>query len=210
MQRPYTKDFIFDTVKLMDTRAKKLTDEEIHAVIDDGYSEMAAIYHLFSNQEVIDLAPIYESQEVKFTIEIEEDVVDVYEIYLTVENQSFDLYEHGIKKIDDRNAIYSDNRMMGVVHINLSQTDEVCDNAVIKYFYTPDSTDEVVYMDKPTFLAAKNAFHASLLDKFHDTERYMQKLAAVKRTVNAAIPKDPHDLIGTRDSIFPGGVINGL
>ena len=206
MKRRFTKAQIVELVKNTDKRALKLSDEQIDTVIDAGYAEMATVYHLFSNEEIIDLAPIYDSMENKFTIDIEEDVVDVYEFYLSVENQSYELYEHGIKEITNVNAIYLDSRYKGRVHINLSRAGEICNNVVIKYFYTPKSTDEDVYMDQPTYLAVQNAFAAALLDRLHDVERSMQKLAAMKRTVTAAIPKDPKDLITDRVKIFPAGV----
>ncbi len=206
MKRPFSREDITNYVMNIDKRALKLDSDQIDAVIDAGYAEMGSVYHLFSNEEIIDLVPIYESTENKFTVDIEEDVVEVYECYLTVEDQSFELYDHGIKEITNVNAIYLDNRYNGRVHIDLSRAGEVCDNVVIKYFYTPKATDETVYMDQPTYLAAQNAFAAALLDRLHDVERSMQKLAAMKRTVNAAIPKDPEDLIAPRASVFPAGV----
>ena len=206
MKRKFTRAEIAELIVSLDVRARKFTPEQIDTIIDGGYAEMGSVYHLFSSEEVIDLAPMYESGENKFTIDVEEDVVEIYEFYLSVENQSFDEYEHGIKEITEPNAVFLDNRYHGRIHLDLSQAGEVCDNLVVKYFYTPKATDEEVYMDQPTYLAAQNAFAAVLLDRMHDVERSMQKLAAMKRTVNAAIPKDPRDLIEDRVKIFPDGV----
>ena len=197
---------IVDLIKSMDKRAERLTAEQIDLVIDMGYGELATIQHLFTNEEIIDMQPWYDELETKITINIEEDVVAIYDTYLTVENLSFDEFEHGIKKIKKPDAIYKDNRYNGVVHINLDQAGEHVDNAVIKYFYTPQSTDDEIYMDQQTYLACVNAWSAALYDRLHDIERSMQKLSAMRRTTMAVVPLDPEDLIDPKESIFPDGV----
>ena len=144
-----------------------------------------------------------------FTVDIDDDVVFIYDLYLTIENRDFSLFEHGIKKIVNVNSVYKDNREVGRVHVDLSKVDShesAIDNLVIKYFFTPTSTTEDIYMDQPTFLALKNALSTSLYDYMNDVERSMQKLAATKRTGLAAIPNDPEDLLEDKVSIFPRGV----
>ena len=67
------------------------------------------------------------------------------------------------------------------------------DNAVIKYYFTPTSSTEIVYMDAQTWLAFKSALGVALYDTLHDVERNGQKRAEVTRRAKAIIPDLPED-----------------
>ena len=212
MKREYTKTDIVGVVKRKDKRTESFSPEQFNDVINFAYAELSTVAKLFSDEAVIPVKPYYDNNETLFTIDIEEDVVHIYDLYLTNEAQNFDDFEHGIEKIREPNDIYRDNREVGRVHIDLSKarskinTIVQIENVVIKYFYTPHSSDDKVFMDQPTYLALSNALGTALYDYLNDTERSMQKLAATKRTGLAAIPNDPYDLLDKRDSMFPIGV----
>lgn len=189
-------------------RAKDLTDTEIDDIINDGFSELATIGKFFSDEEIIDLAPYYETNQMKDSIDILEDVVGVYDLYLTVEDQDFDLYEHGIRKIRDSNIIYQDNRQVGRIHMDLNNMamNVVADNLIIKYFYTPQATTQDIYMDHQTSLALDKAFGVALYSYLNDVERSGQKRAAMARIGLSIVSHIPEDLIDVRESMFPMGV----
>jgi len=212
MKREYTKQDIVNVVKRSDKRTETLTDDQIDDVINFAYAELSTVARLFTDEAIIPVVDYYNAGEMLFTIDVEDDVVYIYDLYLTNENQDFELYEHGIEKITDINAIYRDNRETGRVHINLAQArsetnaEVIVDNIIVKYFFTPHSTTESIFMDQPTFLALKNALSTALYDYMNDVERSMQKLSAMKRTGLAAIPNDPEDLLEGKPSMFPIGV----
>lgn len=193
MKKVYTPEMLISAVKGLDTRAQKLSDEKIATVIDDGYTELCTIIQAFSNEEIVNLDPFYETEETLITLDVEEDVSDIYDLYLTVENQDKDLYDYGIKKIRDDKIIYKDNRYNGRVHIDLDTLTETVNSAVIKYYYVPVNTTSNVYMDAQTWLALKSAIGVALYDTLHDVERNGQKRAEMTRRARAVMPSLPED-----------------
>jgi len=195
MKKAYAPETIIDAVINLDVRAKKLSMEQIAIVVDDAYAEFCTITQPFSNEEIVPLNEYYDVGEENITLDVQEDVSAIYEIYLTQEDKDPDIYKHGILKIRDESAIYLDNRYDGRVHVNLlsSSITGQADNAVIKYYYTPTSTTDTVYMDAQTWLALKSALGVALYDMLHDVERNGQKRAELARRVKGIIPKRPED-----------------
>lgn len=208
MKQQYSKADMIELIKTLDTRAEKLSDAKLDIILNMGFAELETVAKLFSGEEVIAMDNFYTSGETLITLDIEEDVSAIYDMYLTVENLNKDEYLYGIKQIRDKGCIYPDNRYMGRVHINLADTPEgeVIDNAVIKYFYVPKATNTYFYMDQPTYLATINAMGAALYDVLNDVARSQQKRAAMVRTATAITPYNPEDLIQTKPSMFPIGV----
>jgi len=124
MKNRYTPEDIIDAVKSLDTRAARLESDQITNVINDGYAELCTIIQAFSNEEVVDLQPFYDTGEQQVTLDIEEDVSEIYDLYLTIENKSKTSFDHGIRKIRDENIIYKDNRYNGRVHLDFDLLQE--------------------------------------------------------------------------------------
>jgi len=208
MNRKINREQLVSLINGFDVRAKKFTEEQYNEVIDFAFAEMSTIARLFSNEEVVSTKEFYDNNELIYTLDIQEDVVYVYDLYLTKENQDFNTYKHGIRKIRDENVVYKDNREVGRIHVDLTKHNEqlVFDNVVIKYFYTPQSTSEDIYLDQPTYLALKYALGMSLYELLNDVDRSMKKFSAMKRAALSAIPNDPEDLLIGKISIFPDGV----
>ncbi len=220
MLRKITRSEIITLIKNFDKRTETFTDEDYNYVMDMGYAELATIVHAFTNEEVVSLKPFYEAGENKFTIDVEEDVAYVYDLYLTIENlTNLDLYKHGIKKLTDENIVYKDSRMVGRVHVDLTNMDKEtypeivegtpANNLVIKYAYTPTSTTEDIYIDQPTYLAMRDAFGAALYNRLNDVERESQKRASLQRTGLAIVPQLPNDfrIIGDSDIADEGLIV---
>jgi len=193
MKKMYTPEMVLAATKTLDVRAQKLSDEKLATVINDAYTELSSISAVFSDEEVIALAPFYELGEELVTIDIQEDVTDIYDLYLTEENKDKDIYLYGIEKIRDKKVIYKDNRYNGRVHIDFSTLKTPTDNAVIKYYYVPTYTTENVYMDAQTWLTFKSALGVSLYDMLHDVERNGQKRAELTRRAKNIMPDRPED-----------------
>ncbi len=193
MKKAYTPDMILDVVKLLDTRADRLTDTQLNLIIDDGYTELCTIIQAFSNEEIVNLDPFYDGGEEKVTLDIEEDVNEIYDLYLSIESADPETYDYGIQKIRDKRIIYKDNRYNGRVHIDFQLMTNRADNAVLKYYYTPTSTSETVYMDAQTWLAFKSSLGVALYDTLHDVERNGQKRAEMTRRARAILPSMPED-----------------
>ena len=193
MKNQYAPEDIIDTVKSLDTRATRLEPEQITSIINDGYTELCTVIQAFSNEEVVDLRPFYDNDEKQVTLDIEEDVSEIYDLYLTVENQDKFSFDQGIKKIRDKRVIYRDNRYNGRVHLDFDLLKEKVDNAVLKYYYVPRSDAVQVYMDAQTWLAFKSALGVALYDTLHDVERNGQKRAEMLRRAKAILPSMPED-----------------
>ncbi len=210
MKKAYSYDDIKKMIIGLDVRAQKLTDDQINMIMDTGYAELATVVQTFADEEVIPCDQFYDIGEPVQTIDIQEDVVELYGLYLTIENLSFEEFPHGIQKfesVDYPNAVYQDNRYNGRVHIDLTQMPEgkSADNLVIKYFYTPQHTTETVYMDQQTALATRYAMSAALYLELHDVERESQKRAAMQRTGRAITETHPRDLYEPTPAIFKDG-----
>lgn len=206
MKKEYTPETLINAVQNLDVRTKKLTDVQINNVIDDAYTELCTVIQVFSDEEVIPLAPFYETGEQRITLDIEEDVNDIYDLYLTIEGKDKDIYEYGIEKIRDEKIIYKDERYNGRVHVDLDTMVQSADNIVLKYYYTPTSTTESVYMDAQTWLAFKSALGVAVYDTLHDVERNGQKRAEMGRRAKAIMPSLPED---ATDPAY-GHIFNGL
>lgn len=199
MKKAYTNETITTTVKALDVRAQKFSTDQINNVIDDAYSELCTIVQAFSDEEVVELDSFYEAGELQITLDIEEDVVEIYDLYLTKENLDKTVYDYGIEQTRSEKLIYRDNRYNGRVHVDLDANAQSTlpnsnyDNAIIKYYYIPTSTTEVVYMDAQTWIAFKSALGVALYDEVHDVERNGQKRAEMARRAKAIIPSMPED-----------------
>jgi len=220
MKVEYTKEYFVNRIKNLDVRAKKLSDDDIDNILNDGFAEISTIGMLFSDEEVIDMADYYSNGEKQLTLDIEEDVTQIYDYYLTNESQASDIFYHGIQKLQDsrfkrldnsdQNSMWKDNRYNGRVHINLDEVPNniIVENAIIKYFYIPTSSSTSYYMDSQTRLATESAMGAAMYEYLHDVEKAGQKRAAMKRQGLAIIPfQDPEDLHKTYRSVFTGGGI---
>ena len=193
MKKAYSQSMIVAAVKSLDKRAIVLTDDVINNIIDDGYTELCTIVQAFSDEEIVNLDDFYTNNETLITLDIEEDVSAIYDLYLTIEGQDKLLYDYGIEKIRDKKVIYRDNRYNGRVHIDLDTQERQVDNAILKYYYVPTHTSETIYMDAQTWLAFKSALGVAMYDTLHDVERNGQKRAEMTRRAKAIMPSLPED-----------------
>lgn len=205
----YTKDEIVSFIRNLDVRAQDLSDVKIDNVIDRGYAELSTVSkRLFSNEEVVDLGPYYEASESNLTLDLEDDVTDIYDLYVTVEGDETnkDICQEVIQGVGiyrNSDLAYRDNRHLGRLHLDLSAKDEVFDNVVAKYYYTPKATNVDVYMDSQTYLAFQDAIWASLNYFLKDIQSEAQKRASMDRTVKSAV-QEPEDIPDSPRAIFAG------
>jgi len=219
MKNKYTRDYFLKRIVRQDVRAQKIPTEDLLDVLNDGFAEISTIGMYFSDEEVVDMGQYYADGELRLTLDVEEDVTQIYDYYLTSEGESQEEFVNGIKKFQDSrfkrldstdvNSMWLDSRYNGRVHIDLKQlpSNEQADNAIIKYFYVPNSESEFYYMDNQTRLATESAMAAAMYDYVHDVERAGQKRAAMKRQAMAIIPDIPDDLEYPFRSVFTGGGI---
>lgn len=216
MKSKYTREQIVSFVKSLDVRAQKFTDEQIDNVINRGYAELVSHRKtIFSNEEVADLAKNYAIPQLNDTFEIEEDVTEIYDIYLqdgTAEPGDFhQRYIQGSGIYVNSEMAYRDNRETGRVHIDLGRSKDFSeipsghqfDTLVVKYYYTPKATDETVYMDAQTYLAWTDAMNVATNYFLKDVENEMRKQASLKRT-SASIGNDVEDELTERRAMFGG------
>ena len=206
----YTKETIVAFIRELDVRARTIADTKINNIIDRGYAELTTVSkRLFSNEEVVDLAIYYDAGEKKLTLDVEEDVTEVYDIYVTREGDEKWLCQEEIQGVGiyrNNDVAFRDNRYLGRVHLDLTPkyiADIVFDNCVIKYYYTPRSTDDDVYMDSQVYLAFQDAMWAALNYFMKDIEGESQKRASMTRT-SKSTTQEPEDIPTEGRAMFGG------
>lgn len=209
MKRKVTKESLLTYIRNLDKRTSAMSDTQLDEVLLQGFSEMSTIAQVFTNEEVVDLQPYITAGEDKVTIDIEQDVTEIYDLYVTTENTGTLVQGVYIYKDDSDMPlfIYEDNRYTGRVHIDINNLPLNTNNAVIKYFFIPGADFVDAYLDGQVDLALKNALAACLYDVLHDVERATQKRAAMMRTTLSIIDSGmPKDWCCSRASMFPDGV----
>lgn len=209
MKRKVTKTDLIGYIKNLDKRALAMSDNDIDEVILQGFAELSTVSQVFTNEEVVDLTPYITAGEDKVVIDVEDDVTEIYDLYITTEDNGTLKQGVYIQKDSDSNPkfIYEDDRYKGRVHVDVANLPINTNNAVIKYFFIPDSDFVDAYLDGQVHLALKNALGACLYDILHDAERAAQKRAAMVRTTNSIVNSGaPKDWQSDKPSMFPSGV----
>jgi len=86
MKVEYTREAIVEFIRNLDTRARDFNDARIDDVINRGYAELMTVTNrIFSNEDVVELAPYYETNELKVSLDVEDDATEVYDVYVTEE-----------------------------------------------------------------------------------------------------------------------------
>ena len=206
----YTKDEIVAFIRDLDVRAKTLSDVKIDNIIDRGYAELTTVSkRLFSNEDVVALAEYYDTSELKLTLDIEDDVTEIYDIYTTQEGDDKGLCQEEVQGIGiyrNSDVAFRDNRYLGRFHLDLTPDyldNNSFDNCVVKYYYTPKATNEDVYMDSQVYLAFQDAMWAALNYFMKDIEGESQKRASMTRT-SQSTTQDPEDIPTEGRAIFGG------
>ena len=214
MLRQITRAEVIKLITTLDKRTESFDDDDFNYVMDMGYAELGTVAHPFENEEVVPMSTYYDAGELKLTLDIEDDVAYVYDLYLTVEGLTdVTTYTNGIMKLRDENYIWKDSRQIGRVHVDLNNVNYdrnvgpvKIDNCIIKYAYTPTHTTENIYIDQPTYLAMRDAFGCALYNRLNDVERESQKRASLARTAAAILPSYPNDYRIPEDSnVVPEG-----
>jgi len=206
MKNIYTRDEIITFIKGLDVRARKFTDTEINNVINRGYAELSTVTkQAFSSEEVVDLSPFYDGSELKHTFDIEDDVTDIYDLYVTQEGDDKSMSQEVVQDVGiyrDTDLAFRDNRYVGRLHIHLDASDTQFDNLVAKYFYTPRATDESVYMDSQAYLAWTDAMGAATDYFLKDVDEETRKRTSMNRTSKSMVQQDPEDSVDSVRAVF--------
>ena len=213
MKTKYTRDEINTFIRGLDVRAKTLSDTQLDNVVNRGYAELMTVSsRLFSNEEVISLDEYYESGETKLSFDVEDDATEVYDVYTTIEGDETDKtycdeVVQGIGIYRNNDVAYRDNRYVGRVHLDLDTPSysgsTQFDNCIVKYYYTPRSTDEDVMMSSQVWATFTDAMWASLNYFLKDVESESQKRASMERT-SAAVMEVPEDIPDRGRAVFGG------
>ena len=210
MKRKISKDQLVNYIKQLDKRADKMSAEAIDEVILQGFTELSTVVYPFTEEQIIDITPFIEAGEDKITVDIDLDVVEIYDLYIVTETETDGtVKEQGtyVARDDTENPkfLYEDNRYTGRYHIIVEELPASAINAVAKFFYIPGPDFVDAYVDGQTELALKNACASSLYDVLHDVERSSQKRAAMIRTASLiADSGKPRDWVyDSKPSMFP-------
>ncbi len=207
MKLVFTYDQIVDRLKAVDKRVETMSEAQINLLMDRGYSILVSQYgYAFTNEDVVELDEYYASDELKLTFDVEDDVVDVYDLYLTEEGLSRDLYPQGIRQEKSEKFIYRDNRYVGRVHADLNGSENSdgtgqFDNAVVKYCFTPTHSTESIMVASITMTALEFAFSAAIYSYVKDHDSKDMALADMM-AVGSSIPMPPEDEVEQVRSIF--------
>jgi len=203
MKKQFTRDQLVDIIKSLDKRAETFTDAQLDMTMNDAYGELTAICNsAFSDEAIAPMGDYYDSGEDIFTIDIQDDVIDIYDLYATVEGQPASMYQGGVMPIRDEHIIYRDSREAGRAHVNLGASSVKLSNAVIKYYYVPQATDAAVYLDGITMSAYRSALNVALSKILHDTKRAGEYLVDLERLAQRIPSTEPEDVGNQCRSVF--------
>ncbi len=208
MKMKVTKEALLEYMYALDTRADRLSTEKLDLILTAGFAELCTISNPFTATDETDLAPYYSSGENVFTIDLKENTVDIYDLYLNIKDETETLFEHGEVKNRDTNRIWRDGQMINIVHVNLidEQFYATYDNAVVKYAYIPDADFDDMYLSIDVYLALQAAMATSLYNILHDVERATQQRAAMTRQAMSFANPFPSDYGEPgKPSMFPPG-----
>ncbi len=213
MKTEYSRDDINSFVRGLDVRAKSLSDAKLTDVVNRGYAELLTVStRLFSNEDIISLDEYYEASELVLTFDVEDDAVEVYDLYLTVEGDDADKsycdeVVQGVGIFRNNDVAYRDNRYIGRIHLDLDydkNNSKHFDNCVIKYYYTPKATDDSIMMSSQVWATFTDAMWASLNYFLKDVTSESQKRASMERTSKAVIEVYPEDIPERGRAVFGG------
>jgi len=209
MKRRVTKESLVSYIKTLDKRFNNFTDEEVDEVLNDGFAELCTIVQPFASQVTESLSDYYEFGETVFDINIQEDVSDVYDFYLSKENQDESIFDHGVYKNRDKNRIYKDAQNSDLIHVDISYDKYglIYELAVVKYFYIPTSNFDELFIGSDVYLALKAAFALSSFEYVQDVENSERRRAAMERRAGLIanpFPSEYEDL--DKPNMFPLGV----
>ena len=206
----YTKDEIVAFIRDLDVRAKTLSDAKIDNIINRGYAELTTVSkRLFSNEEIVPLDEYYDVGEERLTLDIEDDVTEIYDIYVTKEGDNKWICQEEIQGVGmyrNSDVAFRDNRYLGRFHIDFTPDylrNVVFDNCVVKYYYTPKAIDDEVFMDSQIYLAFQDAMWAALNYFMKDIEGESQKRASMTRT-SQSTTQEPEDVPPEGRAVFGG------
>ncbi len=188
MLKKYTRADINAAIKLLDKRCITLTDEQLDAIINEGYAELTQFAQPFANEEVVSMAPYYDLGEAKITLDIEEDCLYVYDLYATIETNT------PLTKVRNSDGIVQDSRYVGRVHVDLDLIPTV-DNVVIKYTYVPDATADDIFVDKPTYNCMMQAFRVAIDVNFKDEKREVSNRVNLEQKCLMLLPNYMFDMM---------------
>jgi hypothetical protein len=210
MKRIITKDDLINYMKVLDTRVRKLDADVIDQIIIDSFAEFSTVSNSISNRYIVDLKPYYDAGETKFNIQIPEDVVFIYDLYLAKSTDDLLLSEHGEYHVRDESVIWADAQKRDVFHVNLEDQKygQSYDLAYAEYIYIPhDANFTEIYMHTDAYNAYRDALSASAYDYLHDDEKALMKRSEMKRKAMSIANAYPEDYAEPkRARMFPYGV----
>ena len=203
MKNKFTHDDIVARMKAIDKRVETMTPALVDTLMDRGYALLVSQYgYSFTNEDVVSLDEYYTAGELLLSLDVEDDVVDIYSLYVTRESLDKDVYKHGICREYNERYVYRDNRYSGRVHVDLNgTTTNQFDNVVIKYCYTPKSTDDDIMLDSITMTALEYAFATAIYSYVKDSDS-KKEAAADMIAIGSSITMPPEDEETQVRSIF--------
>lgn len=208
MKRNISKAELTTFITELDTRMKTWDEPKIDRAINNGFAELNTISQPFMSESNTSLIDYYELLEYRFTIEPEDDIVSIYDMYLMRQDQDELFNLHGEEKDRDPNRIFKDPNNNNIINVDLNTEDgSVYDFAVVKYFYVPTADFDNLFVSQEVYIAIEASIAAAAYDMVHDIEAASQKRSAMKRLGMSILDVYPSDYSEPgKNSMFPDGV----
>ncbi len=200
MRRKVLKTDLIEFIKRLDTRCKKYDDDKFDEVIDKAFGEMP---NIFTDEDALQVEQYIVDSVKKMSYDVERDVSYIYDAFLSE---------------DSRNAITNtdlmvevDPRIKGRVNIDFSSQVDMYGKysnhfgyngttpkvLIVKYYYTPTSTFDEIYMDRDVQVVLYTALKVAAYSDLHDTK---------KHAVFAAQMADKVSLLNVEPIDFSGAI----
>ncbi len=208
MKRKITKVQMVEYMTDLDTRCKKWDDAHFDRAINNGFAELATVANPFTNELNESLQTYYEHGELVFTLNLPEDVTNVYDLYVMKTANTFNVWKHDEEKCRDEDVIWRSNSSNQIINVDLTKDVQrrVFETAVVKYFYIPTADFDEIYIANDVYLALESAIAAATYDMLHDIEKASQQRAAFTRKGQSLLEPYPEDYTDPgKPSMFPPG-----
>ncbi len=198
MRRKVLKTDLIAFIKRLDTRCKKYDDAKFDEVIDKAFGEMPDI---FTDEDALEVTGYIDDGVKKMSYDIERDVSYIYDAFLSE---------------DSRNAVTNsdlmvevDPRVKGRVNIDFSSQVDMYGHysnhpgfngttpkiLIAKYYYTPTSTFDEIYMDRDAQVVLYTALKVAAYSDLHDVKKHAVFASQLADKINLLNP-DPLDFSG--------------
>lgn len=210
MREKFTNEYYKELMNRADNRSRQFSAQEIIDVIDNSIFILSmTMQYGFHATDVISLDTYYSNNQSKFTYDISENVINIYDMF------GLEKYYDGSFNVNEQDkircVITQDNENDSLVHVDLSQYNDsgALSCIVLKYFYRlrlqDDGTSKYLMLDPQMKVIMDRAVMTALYEYLDDTEKALGSKQILDNYAKLYEPRVPRDIGSYKPRMFPYG-----